>query len=218
MNALPVKGTHVADIECPLHELLGFAADLNIGARIHDSSGDGYLLMERGKPAAAYYTKNFKWFTGQGALDIIRRIPLLKCAIYAYSVDELEETKLFAATKGWGISESVIPSHQDVLDEKSLGVIANQPGVIAVSAFFEGFPVFSVGNGDFERVAAIAEDLLRTGKEISLDMGLGMLDQMILETDNGKVIIAPVSDLFLCVETTPDAHLGLIRLAIRGIQ
>ena len=38
---------------------------------------------------------------------------------------------------------------------------------------------------------------------------------MILETDENKFIIAPCGDLFLCVFTTADAHLGLIRVVLK---
>jgi predicted regulator of Ras-like GTPase activity (Roadblock/LC7/MglB family) len=90
--------------------------------------------------------------------------------------------------------------------------------VVAVSAFFEGFPVQSFGNADFEQVAAMAEDLLRAGKKMVSNMHIGLLEQMLLETAEGKFIIAPFKDLFVCLYTTPDANLGLIRLALRSLQ
>jgi predicted regulator of Ras-like GTPase activity (Roadblock/LC7/MglB family) len=96
--------------------------------------------------------------------------------------------------------------------------IQSQPGVIAVSAFYEGFPVQSVGNGDFEHVAALAEDFFRAGTKIARDMGIGSVDQLILETAGNKCIIAPCGDLSLCILTTADAQLGLIRVVLRSIQ
>ena len=101
--------------------------------------------------------------------------------------------------------------------EEKLMAILRQRGVLVVSAFYEGFPVQSVGTGDFEYEAAIAEDLLRAGKKVAEDLGIGHLDQLTLETPEGKLIIAPYGDLSLLVYTTPDAHLGIIRLAIKGI-
>ena len=74
------------------------------------------------------------------------------------------------------------------------------------------------GDGDFEHVAAIAEDLLRAGAKISDDLEIGILEQIILETPEGKCILAPFGDLFLVALTETDANLGLIRLAIKGVQ
>ncbi|MDD1690662.1 MAG: roadblock/LC7 domain-containing protein [Methanoregula sp.] len=105
-----------------------------------------------------------------------------------------------------------------LLDEARLRKIMNQPGVIAVSAFFEGFPVQSLGDEDFEHVAASAEDFMRAGTKIAREMKIGDLDQMILETAENKFIIAPCGDLYLCIFTTAEAQLGLIRVVLRSIQ
>ena len=104
------------------------------------------------------------------------------------------------------------------LDRSKLKKILSQPGVIAVSAFFEGFPVQSIGDADFEHVAASAEDFMRAGTKIAEEMNIGHLDQMILETADNKFIVAPCGDLFLCVFTTADAQLGLIRVVLKSIQ
>jgi predicted regulator of Ras-like GTPase activity (Roadblock/LC7/MglB family) len=104
------------------------------------------------------------------------------------------------------------------LDQSKLKKILSQPGVIAVSAFFEGFPVQSLGDADFEHVAASAEDFMRAGVKIAQDMSAGPLEQMILETAEHKFIIAPCGDLFLCVFTTADTQLGLIRVVLKSIQ
>lgn len=103
-------------------------------------------------------------------------------------------------------------------DEAQLLKIRNQPGVIAVSAFFEGFPVQSVGDEDFEHVAALAEDFLRAGSMVACELGIGSVDQLILETAQNKCIIAPCGGLSLCVLTRSDAQLGLIRVLLQGIQ
>jgi len=104
------------------------------------------------------------------------------------------------------------------LDQSKLKKILSLPGVIAVSAFFEGFPVQSLGDADFEKVAASAEDFMRAGVRIAEEMNAGPLDQMILETAGNKFIIAPCGDLFLCVFTTADTQLGLIRVVLKSIQ
>ncbi|HMK16342.1 MAG TPA: hypothetical protein VK450_05415, partial [Methanomicrobiales archaeon] len=58
------------------------------------------------------------------------------------------------------------PREPPLIDEKMIQKILRQPGVIAVSTFFEGFAVQSAGRADFEQVAANAEDLFRAGKKI----------------------------------------------------
>jgi predicted regulator of Ras-like GTPase activity (Roadblock/LC7/MglB family) len=105
-----------------------------------------------------------------------------------------------------------------LLDDKRLLNIQKQPGVIAVLAFYEGFPVKSTGSGDFEQVAAVAEDFLRAGEKMAGDMKLGGLGQITLEAGEKKCIIVPYGDLFLCLLTKADTNLGLIRLAIRNLQ
>jgi|GEM_PF-1126704 len=105
-----------------------------------------------------------------------------------------------------------------LLDEKQIDRIMRQPGVIAVSVFQEGFAVQSVGQADFDQVAANAEDLLRAGTKIASDIHIGSLHQIILESDGGKLIISPYGDLNLCVFTDAEANLGLIRVAIRSLQ
>jgi predicted regulator of Ras-like GTPase activity (Roadblock/LC7/MglB family) len=104
------------------------------------------------------------------------------------------------------------------LDERMIQKILKQPGVIAVSTFFEGFAVQSAGRADFEQVAANAEDLFRAGKKIAREIDIGPLSQIILETGRGKLVIAPHGDLNVCIFTEPDANLGLIRVAIKSMQ
>ena len=87
-----------------------------------------------------------------------------------------------------------------------------------MSTFFEGFPVQSIGDADFEHVAALAEDLMRAGAKISQELKIGELDQLILETAGNKLIIALCGDLYLCVFTTADAQLGMIRVVLKSIQ
>jgi len=105
-----------------------------------------------------------------------------------------------------------------LLDDNRLMAIQKQQGVLTVLAFHEGFPVKSTGNGDFEQVAAIAEDFLRAGRKMAGDVKLEGITQIILESGEGKCIIAPVGDLFLCLLTKPDVNLGLLRLVIRSLQ
>jgi predicted regulator of Ras-like GTPase activity (Roadblock/LC7/MglB family) len=114
-----------------------------------------------------------------------------------------------------GISERKGP---DALDPALLERLKELPGVLVVSAFFEGFAVQSIGEADFDQVAALAEDLLRAGMKVASNMRIGLFDQLLLETTAGKFIIAPYGDLYLCVFTRANANLGLIRIALRSMQ
>lgn len=106
----------------------------------------------------------------------------------------------------------------DSLEDAFLESIRKQPGVLAVIAFQEGFAVKFIGSGDFEKVAAVAEDFLRSGQKIISDMNMGGLDQITLEAGDKKCIVAPYRDLCLCLITTGDVNLGLIRIMIQLLQ
>jgi predicted regulator of Ras-like GTPase activity (Roadblock/LC7/MglB family) len=212
----------LAHMQCPLSELLEFSAQLTIGAKISGFGGVGYLLVDKGTPIGAHFSDDYRNLKGNEALEYIQERPLLEYEIKIYNADELNQAINHCAAQGWMIPDS--SPRRETMDadilvtEEKLLSIAKQRGVIVVSAFFEGFPVQSVGIGDFEYEAAIAEDLLRAGQKISEDLDIGPLDQMIIETPKGKYLIAPYQDLSLFVHATPDAHLGMIRLALKGIQ
>ena len=104
------------------------------------------------------------------------------------------------------------------LENAYLEIILRQPGVLAVLAFYEGFAVKSIGSGDFEKVAAVAEDFLRSGQKMISDMNMGGLDQITLEAGDKKCIVAPYGDLCICLITTGDVNLGLIRIMVRLLQ
>jgi predicted regulator of Ras-like GTPase activity (Roadblock/LC7/MglB family) len=64
----------------------------------------------------------------------------------------------------------------------------------------------------------LSEDLVRSANQITADLGMDSATQLILETPQGKLIISPVGDLFICILAETDCQLGLIRLAIRSIK
>jgi hypothetical protein len=113
-----------------------------------------------------------------------------------------------------------------LIDERMIQKILRQPGVIAVSTFFEGFAVQSAGRADFEEngLSHFLEHMAfkgtprRTSLKIAREIDIGPLNQIILETGKGKLVIAPYGDLNVCIFTEPDANLGLIRVAIRSMQ
>jgi predicted regulator of Ras-like GTPase activity (Roadblock/LC7/MglB family) len=206
---------------------------------IETEHGHGFILNENGKLAGAYFKKNNNGiFRGKTAL--------LHLAIEStgnpespktfkvrkYTEEEFSRSVQISREEGLlikGTSHGMTGPDQDIkinkiskfpdyLNETTLKKIKNLAGVIAVSAFFDGFSIQCIGEADFEHVAASAEDLMREGTKIAHELKIGSLDQIILETDENKFIIAPCGDLNLCVFTTADAHLGLIRVILKSIQ
>lgn len=199
---------------------------------IETGAGHGFILTENGKLIAAYFKSGEKAARGKEALSYMTMDSPENGTTQTFNLrryTEAEFTHALKIVEQENLLISVNPQKDEVmidtepampvlLDEKKLKKIVSQPGVIAVSAFFEGFPVQSIGEADFEHVAALAEDLMRAGTKIAQEMKVGNLDQLILETAQNKFIIAPCGDLFLCVFTTSDAQLGLIRVVLKGIQ
>jgi predicted regulator of Ras-like GTPase activity (Roadblock/LC7/MglB family) len=195
-------------------------------------AGHGFILIGNGRSIAAYFTCGETVSRGKEALSCLmedspenglqQTFHLRKYTgdEFSQALKTAREEDLLLASPAEDV-EIPVPSVSpppDLLDAGTLEKIASQPGVIAVSAFYEGFPVQSLGNADFEHVAALAEDLMRAGTRIAQEMKVGNLDQLILETSENKFIIAPCRDLFLCVFTTSDAQLGLIRVVLKSIQ
>jgi predicted regulator of Ras-like GTPase activity (Roadblock/LC7/MglB family) len=239
-------GTDGGIISNPQDE--GFIRDLMafVGAiEIETVSGHGFILTDNGKLISAYFRNDEGIFRGREALShmtlesdgnqdqtfSLRRYDDGEFSLAVrISRDEhllLSEAEPVPPAGTLPVSESVRPVQSPAptspvppkfLDETRLRKILSQPGVIAVSAFFEGFPVQSIGDADFEHVAASAEDFMRAGMKIAQEMKAGQLDQLILETANNKFIIAPCGDLYLCIFTTAEAQLGLIRVVLKSIQ
>jgi len=214
------EGTHLGYINNPLQDndvqrIIGLVGLIKITAH----QGEGIILIDKGKIVAASFTSGDKIYSGNGALEVINATSPEKMELHNYTTDEYQvAVETCRKEKLLLQDENHIPAIPDLLDESILRKILVQPGVIAVSAFSEGFSVQSLGKADFDQVAAMAEDLLRAGIKIAKDMKIGLIDQIILETNSGKIIIAPYGDLFLCVFTGTDANIGLIRVILKSIQ
>ena len=220
-------------------ELAGFRGAVEI--RI--PSGTGFILVDEGRLQAAMFRTASESFKGGSALSYMTRdsgdensVQTFHLRIYndvefERAMDLCRDSDMLIAAEESSRPDTVSPeagsgqksqkssgTPPEFLDQSKLQKILSQPGVIAVSAFFEGFPVQSMGDADFEHVAASAEDFMRAGVKIAEDMNAGPLEQMILETAENKFIIAPCGDLFLCVFTTADTQLGLIRVVLKSIQ
>ena len=201
-------------------------------------SGHGFILNDNGKMVGAYFKDTDGFFRGKSALlHMLMETPGSFDSPQTFNIRKYTEAEFSRAVQlcieeGLLINETVplMDSHgsdkkinevseiAELLDENALKKIKSLSGVIAVAAFFEGFSIQCIGDADFEHVTASAEDLVRAGTKIARDLNIGSLDQMILETDENKFIIVPCGDLFLCVFTTADAHLGLIRVVLKNIQ
>jgi predicted regulator of Ras-like GTPase activity (Roadblock/LC7/MglB family) len=218
-----------------IRELLSFVGAIEI----ETGSGHGFILTEKGKLVSAYFRSENGTFKGKEALSHMTMdsdgTEEQTFSLRRYNPSEFslavrisgEEKLLLADMPVESPQEAPAASEKparspvnpsDLLDEIRLRKIISQPGVIAVSAFFEGFPVLSIGDEDFEHVAASAEDFWRAGMKIAEEMKIGNLDQLILETAQNKFIIAPCGDLHICIFTTAEAQLGLIRVVLKSIQ
>ena len=213
-------GKRIAKLECPFAELSEYTGQIVVGVKAYSDRGYGYLIMENGIPAIGYFTSEEGDYHGNEAILYFRKSQKFIFEIFVYSETELRDAVIHAINQRWLVDHPTLPVEEKVelSEDQKLEIILKQPGVLAVAAFFEGFPVHSKGKGDFEKVAAIAEDLHRAGGRIAGDLGIGALDQIILETSEAKFILAPFGDLYICVLTTTNANLGLIRLAINEVQ
>ena len=229
-------GTDGGTISNPQDE--GFIKELTTfrGAiEIETGAGHGLILTDNGTLVSAYFRTGEGAFKGNDALSRMTAEQEDDEAPQTFSLRKYDEQEFSQAVRISRDEDLLLPGSgydttpakkgagepgapPELLDEGNLRKIAGQPGVIAVSAFSEGFPVQSIGDADFEHVAASAEDLMRAGSRIAEDMKIGDLDQLILETARNKIIIAPCGDLSLCVFTTANAQLGLIRVVLRSIQ
>ncbi|HTY14313.1 MAG TPA: roadblock/LC7 domain-containing protein [Methanoregulaceae archaeon] len=214
------EGTHIGYIANPLKEGDVQQIITLVGTiRISTSHGQGFILIDQGKLIAAMFSTGIKEYKGKHALEIINAGAPETMELRRFDQAEFKKAAEVCRAEGLMLEEDRI--RQDIpnlLDENKLKKILKQPGVVAVSAFSEGFAVYSLGKADFDQVAAMAEDLLRAGMKIATDIKMGTIDQIILETGLGKLIIAPYGDLYLCVYTSPDANLGLIRMTIKILQ
>jgi len=219
MPMLP-DGKRIAKLECPFAELSGYIGEIVAGVKAYSDRGYGYLIMENGIPAIGWFSSEGGDYRGNDAILFFREPQKFVFEIFTYSEAELRNAVTHSINNRWLVDHQTLPPEETVelTEDEKLEKIQKQPGVLAVAAFFEGFPVISKGKGDFEKVAAIAEDLHRAGGKIAGDLGIGSMDQIILETPEAKFILAPFGDLFICVLTTTNANLGLIRLVIKGVQ
>ncbi|MBN1431333.1 MAG: roadblock/LC7 domain-containing protein [Methanomicrobiaceae archaeon] len=224
MNASLPAGERVASMQVSLDKLFEFSPGFTGCVVIELDNTNGFVLVDGGRPVAAAYAAGNLRLSGRPAYDTILNKESLTCVLNKYTGDELDEAKILVQESfGFDIDESSGDqeeegSSDDVLSPQTLENVLKQPGVKAVSVFFEGFALQSAGDADFEQVAALSEDFVRAANQITADLDMETATQLILETPQGKMIISPVGDLFICVVAENDSQLGLIRLAIQTIK
>lgn len=209
--------------EGAIQQLMAFSGAIEIDTQL----GHGFILTDHGTLVAAYFKDMSGSYRGKAALDHLGSVQSDDAgyrqtfALRSYNDEEFERALNICTDENLVLSEQKkgsVARLPNLLDEARLKKILSLPGIVAISVFFEGFSIQSLGNADFEHVAALAEDLLRAGIKITKEMEIGGLDQLILETATNKIIIAPCGDLFICVFSREDAQLGLLRLAIKSLQ
>jgi predicted regulator of Ras-like GTPase activity (Roadblock/LC7/MglB family) len=233
-------GTDIGVITNPQDKgLIPYLMTLRGAIDIDTGMGQGFILTENGNLIAAYFRNDARTYRGKTALEYLMANPSKspaagqKVVLKKYGDLDFAEALKICTGEGLLVSNGttelkpeekteIVPQTQKrcptLLDEITLKKLITLPGVLAVSAFFEGFPVQSLGDENFEHVAALAEDLMRAGTKIAQEMNIGNLDQLILETTTNKFIITPCGDLFLCIIANGDAQLGLIRVILKSIQ
>ncbi|MBN2734353.1 MAG: roadblock/LC7 domain-containing protein [Methanomicrobiaceae archaeon] len=215
MNPALPQGERIATMQIPLERLFDLAPGFTGCVKAEMPEGGGFLLVEDGKPVAGGFISGALKLTGKEAYQAMLKDGAVNCVLDKYTPDELETAKE-KLMSDFSITEN--EKSYDILSHETLQNLMRQPGVLAVSIFFEGFAIHSAGEADFEHVAAVAEDLVRAGARITDDLMMGGLSQLLLETPRGKLIIAPVKELFICVLAETDANIGLIRLALQAIK
>jgi len=221
MNPGLPPGERIAAMQISLARLFEFSPDFTGYVKAEVANGGGFLLVEKGKPIAGGFIAGDLKLSGRDAYKIMLKENTVNCILSAYTPEELELAKT-EIMDDFGIPEEEEEEKEvigdSVLSPETLQSVMRQPGVRGVSVFFEGFALQSVGDADFEHVAAVAEDLVRAGSKITEDLMMGDLNQLLLETPEGKLIVTPVNELFICVLADTNANLGLIRLALQTIK
>jgi predicted regulator of Ras-like GTPase activity (Roadblock/LC7/MglB family) len=214
------EGAVIGSFSGTIEEVQPFTSPLVGVLYMVGNPGEGFLLIDKGKFVAALFHTGVSEMKGNAAYERLVGEQALDFEMRRYTPEEFSGAREICAKEGLLIAydENGRPLRTVVSGAWDLDRIKKQPGVLAVSAFHEGFAVHSTGNADFDQVAAVAEDLLRTGQKIAADLAIEPLHQLILETPHGKFIIAPYGDINICIFTEADANLGLIRMAIRNIQ
>jgi predicted regulator of Ras-like GTPase activity (Roadblock/LC7/MglB family) len=187
-------------------------------------ASEGYILIDNGTVLAAALSSQGINLHQLDALYRMMALENVRSKVFEMTDDQVRTAVRDAPEAAINMAATA-PAKQvaPIVKEKAeydhiLSLITSLPGVAAAAFVADGLPVFQQGKADFEHIAAATEDMVRTGARIAGELQLGAAEQIIIETPGYKVIIAPVSDMFLCVLARGETNLGLIRLNIRSTQ
>lgn len=218
-------GTFVTRVKnCNPGELIQYLRAFCGRVNVITPEGAGFFLVNVGSVRAASYQEGDEILRGEAVIEKINSfsgtdtLKNTEFSLNKYTDEEFTEAYSICGQLGLTIGNGVIPLPTLIFDDEQVKMLLRQPGVIAVSAIFEGFAVKSMGDANFDQIAAVAEDFRRAGARIADDLQVGDLQQILLETDSGKLLITPYGDLALCILTRPEANLGLLRIALKSIQ
>ncbi|MCQ8893671.1 MAG: roadblock/LC7 domain-containing protein [Methanolinea sp.] len=219
-------GAYLGSSDDPFRYLSGEEARPFSGrVEVLTAEGAGLLLVREGECIAACYREKDRELRGGDAITYLmqrkgegRGEP--RFIQYRYTPDEVAVAEKYCLNRGFSTQKKGIsrPGPGGRIEEGALSRLVELPGVRAVLVFFEGFPIQSLGDMDPEQAAAAGEDFLRAARKMSRDIHVGEPQQVTLEGDRGIFIIIHDGDLSLCVMAEADAHLGLLRLALKSLQ
>lgn len=184
----------------------------------------GYILMDNGTVLAASLASQGVNLYQLNALQRMMTLKGIRSEMIELSDNELQTFISEAPEAAINATPGALKKRaHPIAKEKAeydhiLSLLTSLPGVGAAALVADGLPVFQQGEADFEHIAAATEDMLRAGSRIAGELQLGTTDEIILETPGYKAIIAPVSDMLLCVLAKGDTNLGLIRMNIKNMQ
>lgn len=231
------EGTFIAESKKPIPDVLrenshDFKGCIRVYKQINGRINEGFILLEDGNVIASALTIVGITLYQINALERMMSLTDTVARVYSYSDGEIEQViddcpySLIAARAEKKPPENsvAVPAEDGNKSPESpyeslLSSIVSLPCVMAAALVADGLPVYQHGNDvDFEHIAVATEDMIRAGTRIASELQLGTTEQIIMETPEYKVIIAPVSDMFLCVLARADANLGLVRLNIKNAQ
>ncbi|WP_317065487.1 roadblock/LC7 domain-containing protein [Methanoculleus caldifontis] len=241
MERLP-EGKAIGEMQASLQWIFTHTSRFAGAVRITAQDGEGFLLVQKGEPLAAYFKHPLKSLAGPPALKYFGSQPILDFGLRKYGPEELQEAlavsrELQALLQPGCDSPAAGPSGEESgrsngtgtplpagnapprQESGPLAAVLQQPGVTAVACFADGLCVSSAGAIDAEYTVVFAEELLRWAESLqSATPASGAFMQMTIFYRGGNVIIAPRGDEYLCIFTTPDVQFGQVRRMIRDLQ
>ncbi len=194
-------------------------------------ASEGFIIVEDGNVLASAFSTMGIMLYQMNALDRMMALKAPSLRVLAYG--EEDKAQVFSGYPDSVIGGMTYAPEENAVDAEVpaipelnhipydvlLSTVVQLPGVVAAALVVDGLPIYQQGQHvDFEHIAVATEDMVRSGARIAGELQLGSADQIILETPSNKVVIAPLNDMFLCVLTSADANLGLVRLSIRNAQ